>query len=84
MRNNLPETLLLTQILIKAKPFFTKKWLKEYGELFQEEILQKFAGNLIQFYKNGVLKELRPPFFSEEITPLLNESFAFFKPILDN
>ena len=77
------KTALLTQIFLDAKPFFSEEWKEAYKDFLEEEHLHKLAKNLLGFYIQGVPKQLTAPLFNEEITPLLEESFFFFKPLLD-
>ncbi len=73
----------LTKLLLESKKYFSKEWLNEYEAFFQEEILLEFSEKLIQYYKEGVPKKLPLPFFNEETTPLLTESFQLFKEVLN-
>lgn len=72
----------LIDILRQTKNYLSKEWLITHKAFFEEEILQLFAEKLIYYHQSGVSNKLLLPLFKDELTPLLKESFAFFKVVL--
>ncbi|WP_397364069.1 hypothetical protein [Olleya sp. R77988] len=72
----------LTQLIKDSKPLFSIEWLLVNDVFFQDEYLQKFSKQLIDFHENNTPKHLPLPHFSEEITPDLNNVFSIFKSII--
>jgi len=70
---------LLMQLLLDSKHLFSKGWLATNAMFFHEDHLYKFSKNCIGFHENGISKDNRLPYFSEEKMANLEDSFSFFK-----
>jgi len=73
------KAILLKQLLLDSKHLFSKDWLATNAMFFHEGHLYKFSKNCINFHENGISKDNRLPYFSEEKMANLENSFSFFK-----
>jgi len=73
----------LYECLTRAMPFISNGWKNTYGAFLQEEHRRRFAKKLSGYLKNGIPETLPEPHFNEDLTPLMHDSWGYFKTIVE-